>query len=449
MKRRVLIVGSGFRGFCDALHLMDRDDLEVTIIDSAPFFGGVMYSLDVKGFAVDKGVHIFDSVPVSLANVVTEIMDGQVHEIDFVSASAFNGKVTEGFSLPDLNSYEDAAIKAQIRKELLELAADRGSRPEPATLKVLFEQRYGPTAGEVFGRIFEKVYGLTTEDVEPTAIAQTSMGRLKFLDDPDMLELKQDAWLDTVLAARRKSMGKVDDLVSVYPSDGRAMKGWCDRARSWLEAKGVSVDLGVKIIKVTEQDDKVTVVTDKGTYEADHLIWSNDSINALGNALGMDRDVDGMQHGTPMLFVTLMTQADKVRDFTYLQNFDPDQLTYRSAASGRFSHQVRDDGVSFVTCECPAEIGGARWNDPDGMAQDVWDEIRRLGVVEMDAELVDYDVKRIPATFKLAKLGYNAAFKAFHEEVAANHDRVILRDVVPFFRRDIYNDSKHLSALIA
>jgi len=150
-----------------------------------------------------------------------------------------------------------------------------------------------------------------------------------------------------------------------------------------------------------------------------------------------------------MLFATLFTKADKIRDIAYLQNFDPDQLTYRSAAAGRVSQQVRDDGVSFVTCECPAEIGSAYWNDPNSLAAEVWAEIKGLGIVDADAELVDADVKRIPVSFKLAKLGYAEAFKDFHATVAERHDKVILRDVVPFFRRDIYLDSAHLADLVA
>ncbi|QJF52872.1 NAD(P)-binding protein [Roseobacter ponti] len=448
MKKRVMIVGSGFRGFCDALHLMKNPDLEIHIVDSAPFFGGVMHSLDINGFSVDKGVHIFDSIPVSLAETVTEIMDGKVHEIDFVSASAFNNKVTEGFSLPDLNSLDDTAIKKQIREELLALARNPAT-DAPATLEALFDQRYGKTAGRIFCDIFRKVYGISADEVEPTAIAQTSMGRLKFLDDPDMLDLKKDPFLDTVLAARRKAVGKVDDFVSIYPSDGDAMRGWCKRAVTWLESKGVRISLGTKISKITERADTVEVETDKGTFEVETLIWSNDSLRALGSALNIERDVDGLQYGTPMLFATLFTQADKVRDFTYLQNFDPDQLTYRSAASGRFSHQVREDGVSFVTCECPADVNGTYWNDTDKLAADVWDEIRSLGVVEKDAELAGFDVKRIPVSFKLARLGYAAAFRDFHTDVASRHKRVILRDVVPFFRRDIYLDSAHLTNLVA
>lgn len=448
MKKRVMIVGSGFRGFCDALHLMKNPDLDIQIVDSAPFFGGVMYSLTIEGFAVDKGVHIFDSIPVSLAEVVTEIMDGQVHEIDFVSASAFNSKITEGFSLPDLNSLDDAATKDQIKAELLALAKSRPTET-PENLEQLFAQRYGATAGAVFSRIFKKVYGVTSTEVEPTAIAQTSMGRLKFLDDPEMRDLKQDPWLDTVLAARRKAMGKIDDLVSIYPSDGDAMKGWCERTVKWLEARGVAVKLGTKIEKIEEHDKGVTVHTDKGAIEVDTVIWSNDSLKALGAAIDIPDDVDGLQYGTPMLFATLLTQADKVRDFTYLQNFDPDQLTYRTAAAGRFSHQVRPDGVSFVTAECPAEIGGENWNNPDKMAAKVWDEIKRLGVVEQDAELVAADIKRIPVTFKLAKVGYAQAFQDFRAKVVDRHDKVVLRDVTPFFRRDIYLDSAHLGEMIA
>lgn len=448
MKKKVMIVGSGFRGFCDALHLMDNPDLELQIVDSAPFFGGVMYSLDIEGFAVDKGVHIFDSIPVSLAETVTEIMEGQVHEIDFVSASAFNNKVTEGFSLPDLNSLDDAAVKEKIRQELLTLAKNPDEQ-SAANLAEFFAQRYGATAGEIFSRIFHKVYGLTSAEVEPTAIAQTSMGRLKFLGDDEMRALKEDPWLDTVLAARRKSMGKIDDLVSIYPSDGNAMRGWCERAVPWLEARGVAVKLGVKIEKIEEHVDGVQVYTNNGLIEVDKVIWSNDSLKTLGDAIDIHDEVDGLQYGTPMMFATLLTQADKVQDFTYLQNFDPDQLTYRTAAAGRFSHQVRADGVSFVTAECPAEIGSENWNNPDAMGQKVWDEIKSLGIVQQDATLVAADIKRIPVTFKLAKTGYAQAFTDFHQKVAKAHDRVILRDVTPFFRRDIYFDSAHLGDLIA
>ena len=125
------------------------------MIDSTPFFGGVMSSFQFQDFYVDKGVHIFDSIPRTLASTVTEIMDGNVHDIDFVSASAFNGKITEGFSLPDLNSLDDTHIKDTIQKELVNLSQRNEDQPlqlkspsffvtaeTAASILVIFSKRY-------------------------------------------------------------------------------------------------------------------------------------------------------------------------------------------------------------------------------------------------------------------------------------------------------------------
>src|SRR4051812_1864722 len=115
MSKTYIVVGAGFRGFCDAMQLLSVPGNKVYIIDKESYFGGISYSVDIKGFAVDKGVHMFDGVPQSLADIVSEIMDGKIRTIDFVSVSAFNGVLTEGFSLPDLSSL-DTATKEQITK---------------------------------------------------------------------------------------------------------------------------------------------------------------------------------------------------------------------------------------------------------------------------------------------------------------------------------------------
>ena len=146
MANKYIVAGAGFRGFCDAMELSKSPGNEVTIVEPAPFFGGLMHSLEINGFYVDKGVHVFDSIPQGLADIVEEIMQGQIHKIDFVSASAFNGKVTDIYSLPDLNSLDDDDLKQRIRTELLEMAQDPPWDAQPANLHQLFVIRYGPTA---------------------------------------------------------------------------------------------------------------------------------------------------------------------------------------------------------------------------------------------------------------------------------------------------------------
>lgn len=447
MGKTYIIAGAGFRGFCDAVELLKIPGAKVHILETAPFFGGIAYSRDVKGFVVDKGVHVFDSIPKDLADIVNEIMEGRTRPIDFVSRSAFNGVVTEGFSLPDLASLDDGT-KSRIALELIRLASDPPDARKAPHLQALLEARYGATAGGIFGRIFEKVYGIAATQIEPHGISQTSMGRLKFLDDAEMLVLKAHPWLETVLAARRKSVGKVDDYVSIYPDTGEAMRGWCVRAADWLRTKGVGVHLGEKILSIRDGAAGVTVKTDKQTLEADKVVWANDNVASLGSALGFEDQADRLQHGTPMVFATLVTKADRVQDFTYLQNFDPQGVTYRTAAAGIFGNQIKPDGTTFLTCECPIRPGSEKWDKAEGMAGEIWAECKALGVVGPDAELIASDILRIPVTFKLPKLGYTAKIEEFRAEAARRSRRVILRNVVPFFRRDIYLDSLNLRGLV-
>lgn len=448
MSKNYIVVGAGFRGFCDALALLNIPGNTVHIVDSVPFFGGIAYSRAVKGFWVDNGVHVFDSVTQDLADIVNEIMEGQTRSIEFVSASAFNSVVTDGFSLPDLASL-DEATKSKITMELLALAAHESTEAKAKSLQELFYARYGKTAGGIFSDIFEKVYSISPAEIEKSGMSVTSLHRLKHLDDDEMRVLKSHPWLDTVLAARRKAMGKIDDLVSLYPDTGESMKGWCDRAVTWLEKKGARISLGEKILSIETSKTGVTVKTDKQEISGHQVIWSNDNIDALARAVDFEFEALKYQHRTPMLFATMMTDAKDIKNFTYLQNFEPDGLTYRTAAAGIFSNQIREDGVSFITSECPCAIGSEAWNVAEAQMPKIWDECKRLGIVSQDAVLRDHDILRIPGTFKPPKIGFTEKVEEFCAELPKKSDRVFLRNVTPFFRRDIYLDSLKLPEMVS
>lgn len=449
MSKTYVVVGAGFRGFCDAMQLLKKPGAQVVILDREPFFGGISHSATVKGFAVDKGVHMFDGIPQDLADIVAEIMDGQVRTVDFVSVSAYNGTLTEGFSLPDLSSLPEET-KQRITRELKALAPTGGGTKPTRNLADHLDNRFGNTAGGIFAEIFRTIYNVRADEVQPDAISKTSLDRLKHLDDAAMLALKaSDPWLDSVLAARRKSMAApVDNFVSVYPDTGEAMRGWCLRAAEWLQKKGARICLGETVRSVESSGRKTVITTDKQRIEADHVVWTNDNTKALSNAMGFEFDASHLISGTPMLFAVLMTRARDIKDFTYLQNFDPGGITFRSASAGIYSNQIRN-GISFITSECPAAIGSDDWNRADTIHTDIWEECKRLKVVSENAELADYLVIRLPHTFKVAKLGYDEKIREFNAEVARRNPRVVFRDPKPFFRREIYLDSFNLAGLPA
>lgn len=448
MGKVYVVVGAGFRGYCDTLQLLKEPGAKIYLVDREPFFGGISYSINLKGFSVDKGVHMFDGIPRELADNVTEIMDGRVRTIDFVSVSAFDGRRTDGFSLPDLSSLPDDA-KAQITAELKALAANAGRGPAPRNLRELLQARYGATAGGIFAGIFKSIYNLDAEQAQPDALSKTSLGRLKYLDDPDMVALKaSDPFLDSVLAARRQALGKVDDFVSIYPDTGEAMRGWCVRAQKWLEDRGVTMCLGQGIQSIEPAGGKLRLKTEARTIDADRIVWTNDNTQALASLLGFDFDTSAYISGTPMLFATMITKAEHIKDFTYLQNFEPGGKTYRTASAGIYSGQVDAQGNSFITSECPTPIGSERWNNHTEAHHAIWQECKDLGIISPDAPLADHAVLRLPSTFKVAKLGYDEQIAQFQAEVVRRAPALIFRDVKPFFRRDIYLDSFKVRDLV-
>ena len=62
-----------------------------------------------------------------------------------------------------------------------------------------------------------------------------------------------------------------------------------------------------------------------------------------------------------MVFVTLITDREHIKNFTYLQNFNSDGVCNRFAASGIYSDQVSGEGLSFITAECPTTVGSDTW----------------------------------------------------------------------------------------
>jgi len=445
----IAIVGTGFRGIFDALLLSENKENNITIFDNASHFGGISRSKEFLGFNVDMGVHMFDSIQVELYELVNEIMGGAMHTIDFISQSSYENKVTDGYSLPDLSS-ESLIVKDKITNELLDLA----SNPEISannvcnskTLDDLFQHRYGRTAGLIFSKIFEKVYNISAKSCDKNALNRTSLGRLKYLDDKKMMVLKSNNYLDGILAARRRSVGKVDNYVSGYPSDGRGMGGFCDRVRELLSKKNVKIVLGQNI-KVSTENKKIKVLQQKSknSWEFDHLFWAADSLNPLLSDLSINHDLDQYIYKTPMLFAIMKTNLNQIKPFTYMQNFSQNGLTYRTSAAGLYSNQTTDDKNSFITAECPCKLDDFSHLEDKVIAKKIWDEIKKLKIVKKDASLNDFKILRVASSFKVPTKGFTENYDLIQNELNNFSNKLSTHSLKLFFRRELYEESKQLT----
>ncbi len=445
---RIAIVGSGFKGIMDSLLLSKNKKNELTIYEKSNLFGGISRSKNILGFNVDSGVHMFDSVQKELFELINELMNGKVHPIDFNSRSSYNNVVTKGFGLPDLSSCEKS-IKKKITHELIELA----SKPDISSnliensisLQSLFINKYGETAGEIFSTIFKKVYNIDAKACDKNALNRTSLGRLKYLEDEEMKVLKSNKYLDNHLAARRASIGKVDDFVSFYPSDGNAMGGFCDRAYQVLKSRGVQINLEANI-QINNSNSGLHIQSKNDTEEFDHIIWAADRIDPLLESLKINYSLDSNIHHTPMIFAIIKTDRKNVEDFTYMQNFSKGSMTFRSSATGIYSNQINKNGETFITVECPSSKEKLNNINHLETIQTIWNEVKEINIIDSSAKLIDYKLIAIPSSFKVPMLGFSKTYEKVIDQINPLRNRVSLHSPKLFFRRELYQECLELTS---
>lgn len=442
--KKCVVVGGGFKGILSS-YLLCKAGHDVTLVERAPFLGGIMYSRECHGFFVDNGVHLFDSVQQHLADIVAEIMDGMTHTVSFDFASVYNRVTTYEFAQPDFTRLDLATRKA-ILYEVVENAAKEFSRP--ANLLELFRQRFGNTAASLMNESLTHIYRLDGQEIEAEAHAQTTFLRLRALPDEMALVLKKNPVLDDRLSALRARLGKINEYVSVYPSDKRGLRGFCEKSLEKLQKWGVDVRLKTSLKSLDTTSTGVEMVTEQGErITADHVIWTSDPGNLSQVWLGRD-PISSLIHGTPSLLYTFITHVDRVLDCTYFHQFTPGAHVYRSAAAGRYSHQINDDGSTFVMCECPTDVDSERWVNAEKYAPAAWQECVDMGLIQGDMPPDASHVTKAKITYRLPKVGCTAACDELEEKIGETGSRIIMPLRSAFTRREIYYSLENLVDLV-
>lgn len=434
-KERIIVAGGGFKGIISA-YLLNKKGHDVTLIETAPFLGGIMRSRKWKDYSVDNGVHLFDSVSLECAQVITEIMNGDVHEVGYNYGSHFNGVVSDDLAIPDFTVLDDE-IKKKILFEMCQnLAIEQPEKYESLYQRFLLQ--YGKTAADIIDTSFQYIYKISSKEIEPSAINQTTFHRLKFLKDEVALELKKQPVLDDWLAAKRINRVVDPNFVSIYPGKG-GMLGFCEKSEAKLEENGVKILLGTKLSKISLDNEKVICDIEGGErIEADRILWAGPPAT-LAALWKQDMRLMDKTHKTPMVMYTFETEENNINDYTYFHQFSPELVTFRPTSAGVMSKQVTPDGKTFIVAECPTEIGSEIWENPEEYAEQSWKEIEMIGLTKPGtAKFLDVDFVKVKQTYNMPKVGAEEILTELDSEVENTNGRVILPNRNAFLRREIY-----------
>lgn len=440
-KKRILVVGTGFQGICDAAQLLKVPDFDVQMVDMAPYFGGILRSIALNGFYVDRGLHLFSGVGEKMHAFLDEILAGKLHPIGSPPASGFSGTITENFDLPDLSKLPEEICK-KISSEVK--ALDSISIDQAKNLSQHLHNRYGPTAGSIFEEIFKKTHGFEAKKVAAREISKTALGRLKFGTDAEMLRLKVSPRLNDILAARRPIETAAEVISSFYPSGGKGMLEFALAAENWLKSYGVKIGLNAKIEKFSRANKKWVVNIAGLAQEFDLIVWSNGTAPELGKLLGIP-----FQNNDPFLpvsaiFAIFGVNAEDVKLDPYVQLYDPNDVISRVGAGGVFSKQTKKNGSTFITCECPTSKSSNLWKTPNNQEKNIWGCLKKYDLVTLKAAPTWVKILRVPQTLRLQKSGSENSMSEITDQILNFQDSVFFRANPPTFRRDIFAASTHL-----
>jgi protoporphyrinogen oxidase len=385
MNERFIVVGASMSGIVSA-YLLARAGHAVTLVESKKSIGGVNSGMDWNGFSLDFGCHLFGNESDESTAVVLDLLGGEAQAVpvEVRFASVINGKRTEGFELPGLDSF-GADVSAKILLELLQ--ANVGcAAAAPRSLAELLEQRYGATAASLLDRALFKQFRAHSSELAPEAINATTFGRIKAVDDDVARLLKKLPAIDARLAAGSQDdpMKYYRDRVklypyrSFYPAQG-GMKGFVGNAARRLEALGVRVLVDTEL-SALELGSQVTLQTTKrGALEADSLLWTM-GLGRLETLLGGESSISAATHNVPMVLYYFAIPKSAETGYTYVNDFDPERLVFRASVPGAYGRDNCPEGQSYVCCEVPSDPERDEWKDPDRFAPQVWDEVLRLGL---------------------------------------------------------------------
>ena len=439
----VIVVGGGFRGLLVSYLALKRD-LKVALVESSGSLGGFLNSFQWNNFIVDRGVQLFDSVPIQLQEIVAEELGIDVEPIDFTYGSVYDGQVTPGFALPNYSSISKRD-KERILFELVE-RIDLDAR-ENCNLEEFLTDRYGPTATKYMAASFKNIYRLDLNEADSSALSQTAFHRLYFLNDQLSIKLKQHPQLDQKLAARRAAIGKVDDFVSFYPKTG-GMKGVADGFAASIKKLGGSIHKNMEIGKILYSEPtgcwSVEAKNSDTKLSGKNIVWCS-PVAELEKILNQKSTIADLEHGTPMSSYMFEVNAASVNNYTYFHQFSPSTFVYRSSAMGLYSGQINDAGKTFVTAECPTDIGSDFWNDPESHKKHVWRELKEMDLLtENVTQSEKFQFAKLGITHRIPKFGHAAASALFEAHVKENYPNIILDGYRAFLRRDIFLSSDSL-----
>jgi protoporphyrinogen oxidase len=419
MKPKIVVVGGGFKGIVAAKYLADHD-VDTVLIEQGRNLGGVHFSIPWDGFQLDLGCHLFSNEDNRTTQLLFDLLGEEPVGINPMLKSVYQGKETHGIEYPDFTSLPSEQV-ADCLVDLLEHAAINQSTilDKPTleqNLASYLASRYGVKTADLLNRSLEKMLLIDTKELSSVAfsaiparrvsLANTELASLlKTLPLLDELILKSSSD-DPMRYVRDKTSGF--DCRCFYPANG-GMGAFSMASRQHLADIGVTIRTETSIKKIErESTQRINLIlADSEELACDYVFWTSGS-QTLSNTLGLNIDLSEHIHLVPMVIFYFDVPKSLIGPYSWIQNFDRDDLIYRASAPSSFGNGTAPEGRAYVTAEITTRHDSDIFLNSESYVHRVWQELVKLGVSEGDVP-EHYKIIKTPVSYKFPKASFAQA----------------------------------------
>jgi len=437
-QRSTIVMGAGPGGLATGYWLA-KHGIPVTVLERAPFVGGLARTVERDGFKFDIGGHRWFSKVDEVNDFYKELIADETVWVRRISRIYFDGKYIDyPLEIGNALSAIGPVKAAQAVLDYGRSALARRSRTTPIeSMEDAYIDQYGQTLYELFfERYSEKVWGRPCSQMSGDWVAQRTKGM-------SLVTAVKDAIIP--------SKGAVQSLIEsfMYPRYGYGR--FSERMAEGIEAAGNDVRLGAGVTKVLRRGKHITgvVVTDgqgrENTIAGANFV-SSIPLTVLCSIMEPAAPAEVIEAAKALTFrnvitVNLMLDREKVTDDTWLYVHD------RSIKFGRLHEpknwsvdMVPDQSKTSIVAEYFCSFGDEIWSMSDDalVEQTAQHMVEDLGFVERNEVLGGFAV-RAPRAYPSYTSGYEAPL-ALLKDFVGSFDNLQIIGRYGTFR---YNNADH------
>lgn len=397
--KHCIIAGGGISGLFAAILAKDHCE-QVTVIESAEHCGGLLRSWqNDDGVTFDLGTHIPCETAFDEINQI--LFRGMYDNPELWSAMDIT-KVSNSFMGKHYDTAQFMPLhylpKADYHAALVEVLSAPGlAMDEAANFEQYSLANYGPCITyKIFKPLMKKLQNAELNQLHPSVHTFFALTRFVPGDAQLCRELKKSPVFDNRLAFASYDEG-LSGSTKFYPK-ARGIELWVKQLIEQAKDKGVKFKLQTRITELQQANGQVTGVTlvdhqgESQMMACDHLVWTIPPIFAI-KQLGISYQGNSPKF-CPMSLHHLVFDQPFI-DKNYYSNInDWDYQGFRLTLYPNITL-----GEATGPYSCTVEVLCSDIEDKEQLNQVLVDELKTLGYVQPDAQLLSRHIVDIPMGF--------------------------------------------------